>query len=71
MTAAARLQETDELDGDDELGGDGDHFDAEMSPEDWAKLNAVIAESDAAYARGESLPAEVLLDDLRRIYAHK
>jgi hypothetical protein len=31
----------------------------------------VIAESDAAYARGESLPAEVLLDDLRRIYAQR
>lgn len=70
MIAAARLQETDELDGD-EVGSDGDNFDAEMSPEDWAKLNAVIAESDAAYARGESLPAEVLLDDLRRIYAQR
>ena len=65
MTATARL-----LAADDELDGD-DAFDREMTSADWSKLCAVIDASDAAYARGETVPVEVLFEDLRRIRAER
>jgi hypothetical protein len=41
----------------------------ERSPESLRELRAVIAESRAEFARGEGLPAEVLLDDIDRFIA--
>jgi hypothetical protein len=41
----------------------------ERSPESLRELLAVIAESDAAFERGDGLPAEVLLDDIDRFLA--
>jgi hypothetical protein len=40
-------------------------------PEERARLNALIAESDAAHARGESVPFEVLFDDIDRGFADR
>ena len=65
MSAATKLRAEDEDASDDEA------FDREMSQEDWAKLHAVIDESDAAHARGESVPVEVLFEDLRRARAKR
>jgi hypothetical protein len=40
-------------------------------PPDFERLRAVIAESQAQAAQGDVVPAEVLLDDIDRIFAER
>ena len=48
---------------------DEDDLEAAMSPAELAALKAVIARADEQYARGEGMPASVLLADFDRILA--
>jgi hypothetical protein len=56
--AAPRAVEADEAD-----------LEAEMTPAELAALKAAIARADEQYARGEGVPASVLLADFDRILA--
>jgi hypothetical protein len=56
--AAPRAAEADEAD-----------LEAEMTPAELAALKAAIARADEQYARGEGVPASVLLADFDRILA--
>jgi hypothetical protein len=46
-----------------------DDIEAEMSPAELAELKAAIAKADEQYARGEGMPASVLLADFDRLLA--
>ncbi|HZF53867.1 MAG TPA: hypothetical protein VE093_34720 [Polyangiaceae bacterium] len=48
---------------------DEDDLEAAMSPAELAALKAAIARADEQYARGEGMPASVLLADFDRILA--
>ena len=50
---------------------DLDLTDSGELPPDFERLRAVIAESQAQAARGDVVPAEVLLDDIDRIFAER
>lgn len=43
-------------------------LEAELGPGEATRLLAAIDEADAAYSRGEDMPAEVLLEDVDRIF---
>jgi hypothetical protein len=67
-----RLLESERLDIDGDVvvrseGAGRVNLEAELGPEEAARLLAAIDEADAEYERGEVVDAEVVLEELRQI----